>query len=198
MTKNIEFVCSGNMDRSPLAEAFAKKYIAQLGRGDLGFHFRSSGTLVNYYGGLPEADLVTIMKTSEPKLVREKLVDSVDLAILRDGDIGALRKLIAKLKQQSIDNRKAIIQAKGLSRYLSPDRARVQTVANPNSQIIYTADSENLERVKGLYSGSGFNPRIELLGEEDVPDPFLVNLDTYTNIAGLVERAVYQAMQRIL
>lgn len=192
----VEFVCSGNRDRSVFGEAFAIKNA--LGYGVNGVEFSSSGTLVNYYVELPESALINILGNNLAKLVSEGLIDSGEVDIVRSTlDVNNLRGIIDRLGKYSHENRRIVAEEKGVLALglVMADRRSVQTVPRPEIDLIYAADRENLTRVRHIYSTAGLSPKIELLTRAkglDIPDPFLVNRETYREIIDLVESAVLE------
>jgi protein-tyrosine-phosphatase len=191
--QDVEFVCSGNMDRSPLAEAIAKKYLDNIGRAHE-LKISSSGTLVNYFGNLSEADFIGILRSNLEKLIGERLIDERDSELITEGK--GIEQIVQKLRGKGRDNRRVVVHEKGLIGYFDINRDPIQTVVRSEAELILPMDDGGYERVNGIYSQSGANPKIEVLGE--IEDPFLASLETYQIIADQIEKATLEAMKKFL
>lgn len=179
----IEYVCMGNLDRSPLAEAIARKYYPERGYADMAVS--SSGTLVEQINAVPES---SPMVEEIRRLARERGYQGNDF-------LEAQNVLVAWSEQQ----KKALAERHGLTF----KKGRQQTKVIPGS-LLLTFGEANKKRALTLY---GETPaRIFTLDEyvgEDLssvlPNPFgkdaAVYGQLYQTLARVVPRSVEKARE---
>lgn len=195
--RDIEFVCSGNKGRSPLAEAEARKYLGQEGLSD-SVTLSSSGALVDFFRNIDDEKLVQILRSNTKKLLERGIIDRQEADEIMYGKraIDASRTVTHRLMENDERNRRIIVEERDLGAYLDFSRDPKQTVIMPKSELIFPMDGGNYRRIVDIYSSSDTNPRIELLGE--IEDPLFTSLEGYRDIASKIERTTIEAMQKFL
>ncbi len=152
MIRDIEFVCIGNNGRSPVAEATAKRLIKTLGLEDQ-VSISSSGTDVQSNG-----DLRTIFRPFVEKAVYRQILDKEMLEEFEKNPQGVFDQIVS--------------YEKGLRDQYLKDSLREpfehtprQTIIRPKAELILPIDGRASERVRSIYAGSVYSPKIEQLGE---------------------------------
>lgn len=188
MVKNIEYVCTGNKDRSPTAEAITKRELEIRGIG--GIYVCSSGTLVAY----PNSDLLFV------KEIDHYLGPMIAKGIITDEEAEQLKKeknpaaLLRKFNEEQIKYRTAVLEEKGLIKYIA-DHKPTQTTIRPEAELILALSQKNLERIVKIYQPAQNKPRIDSLGE--IFDPFLFpSYDKYKRTVEEIELAVLKAFEK--
>lgn len=194
---NIEFVCAGNKGRSPLAEAFAKRYLDRKGLVEE-IELSSSGTLVDF---LKNPDMETLGKILEHfsyKAHQQGIITEEEIEEIRQRSNlnRILDKIFVEIRKREVEQRKVVLGEKDLTAYLDPNRQSRQTIVRANAELILPMDEENYGRVVGIYSNADITPRIKLLGKID--DPILSTLEEYREIVNQVEEATERVMDTIL
>lgn len=195
--QNIEFVCSGNKGRSPLAEAFAKRYMDRKGLTDK-FELSSSGTLVNFLKNPDMETLGQMLEHFSYKAHQQGIITEEEIKEIRERSnlMGILDKIFVEIRRRESEQRRIVLREKDLVAYLDPNRKPQQTIVRANSELILPMDEENYKRVQGIYVHANTPPRIELIGKID--DPILSTLEEYRAIVNQVEEATERAMNKFL
>jgi protein-tyrosine-phosphatase len=196
MYKDIEFICSGNYARSPLAEAIARRYLEQ--RGLKSINVSSSGTLVEAFRIYNENNVVNFLLPLIPKALEREIITPEQAEDIRQKrDVRTLQdELNKKLKEREDYQKKIVLGEMDLIAYFDFNRIPKQTIVRPEAELIIPVDQENCKRTIQIYSKAEQKPRIELLGE--VMDPIFCSLDEYRITARELEKATVGAMQKYL
>jgi len=149
---DIEFICTGNNGRSPLAEAVANRVAMTLGLSDL--RISSSGTMVDPVGDLKAMLLPYVKKAISKGIFRPEL----------EGCLGVDPvSVLYKMRAHEAGIRDSYLwDSIGLEDFLHNPR---QTVVRPQAQLILPIDKSNFDRVVRIYSDSEYRPKILTLGE---------------------------------
>jgi len=193
MYKDVEFVCAGNKGRSPLAEAFARRWLSQRSQIDYA-RLSSSGTLVDL---LKSQDSTTQMKLAEPfipKALEQGIVTPELAEQVRQGiNIKEFLDLVfTEVRKREQEQRRYALEERGLVAYWDLSRSARQTIARPEAELIFPIGRDNYERTSEIYFASGFSPRVKLLG--DIKDPILATLEEYQECVNQTEEAVERVM----
>jgi protein-tyrosine-phosphatase len=150
--RDIEFVCTANRGRSPVAEVVARKIIEELELTDF-VTINSSGTLVEITAN---KDFVNSMRPYVKKWIEYGLLQKNRLEIL-------------ELEPQRVVREMGEIENKWRAEYLierfgvNINHYPKQTIKREKAQLILVMDDFNLNKVKSAYAGNKYNPKIELL-----------------------------------
>ena len=195
--RNIDFVCTGNKGRSPLAEAFARRY-ANRRRLSKEIELSSSGTLVDFLKNPDMETLGSLLERFSYKALQQGIItkDEVGEIKQRRNLDKILDKIFGEIRERESEQRRIVLGEKGIFAYLDPNRQSRQTIVRANAELILTMDEENYGRVVSIYSNANITPRIELLGKID--DPILSTLEEYREIVNQVEEATERVMDTIL
>lgn len=195
--RNVEFVCSGNKGRSPLAEAEARKYLSKECLSD-SVKLSSSGTLVDFFRNIDDEKLVQILRSNTQNLLEGGIIDRQEADEIMYGKraIDTSRTVTHRLMENDERNRRIIVEERDLGAYLDFSKNPKQTVIRTKSELIFPMDGGNYRRVVDIYSSSDANPRIEPLGE--IEDPLFTSLEGYRDIASQIERTTIEAIQKFL
>ncbi|MFH1584184.1 MAG: hypothetical protein ABIA56_03625 [Actinomycetota bacterium] len=155
MYTDIEFVCSGNNGRSPIAEAVAYQVLCNL-RLQRKVKLRSSGTRLKEIKSVDDATLV--------KLLSPSLKDAMEIGAIQPNQSleENPRQVLNLLMQYEERLRNTYISESGLR---LPYHNREQTVVRPQAQLVLPVDEKNMARVQDIYRSSTVHPRIEMLGD---------------------------------
>jgi len=194
--RNIEFVCTGNGERSPLAEAFARKYLD--GQKLNYVQVSSSGTLVDFSKNPDEGKLATLMQQVLPLALERGFVTQEQADSVRQGrDLFRIKDMIfQKVKEREMEQKPIILSEKGLVAYFDTNRNAQQTVVRREAQFIFPIGMDNYDRTINIYSEADVRPIIEILGE--IRDPIFATIDEYRMISDKIEEATNMVMGRVL
>lgn len=195
--RNIEFVCAGNKGRSPLAEAFAKRYLER--RGLVGvIELSSSGTLVDFSKNPDEETLGNLLEHFSSKALKQGVITASQVEEIkqRKNLRGILEQIFVEVRRREPEQQRIIFEEKSITPYLDPSRQPQQTIPRLNAELILPMDKENYERVVNIYARNDLKPRIELLGA--IEDPILSTLEEYRKIANQIEEATEKTMDKFL
>jgi len=195
--RNIEFVCSGNRGRSPLAGAFGKRYLEQRGlvrEAELS----SSGTLVDFLKNPDQEILRQMLEKFSYKAFQQEIICEEDIEKIKRGqDIGRiLEKILVAVRKREPEQREIILEETNLAGYFNPDRKPRQTRIRTDAELIFPLDEENYQRVLKIYSPVKAKPRIELVGE--IEDPIISTPDEYRAMIKRVRETTERAMDKFL
>jgi len=189
MYKDIEFVCSGNQGRSPLAEAFAKKYLDKKKLLEE-VSVSSSGTLVDFLKTVDEEQLAQLIEPLIPKALRINLITDNEAEDIRERrNLKNIEtQILQRVNENEIAQKRIISEDFFLPGYFDLTREPQQTIVRAEARLILPVDTENCKRVARIYDKSGISPGIKPLGE--IEDPILATLEEYKTIACQIEKAV--------
>ena len=177
MLMNIEFVCTANKGKSPIALSISRDYFKS--RSD--YRLFSSGTRVNRIAksnGIPLSDHLR----SFCNHAYEKFIISQEELDLLDTNPRALLK---KLLENERTNRNRYLGEKGLKF----DEQPIQTKVLDGSRIIACIGKSNLQQVCQIYDGSGIIPRaVDIIGDErsDLGNQWVLTYDEFREIGETV------------
>ena len=207
----IEFTCSHNNGRSPLAEAFGRQYLEDIGAS--GYRAISSGTHVDEINAMLEGKEPFIDDIS--KLILEKALErdffsskSTIEKILCNGNFSdanvqnyvlqASNKFVSEEQQY----KEQAFEKLGLG---DPKIGRNQTIVMPESKIILGMGKENVERINEIYKGESSLPIIETLAGYDSGNSgqefksgFGGGLKDYLAMGEVIRSHVHGAIDRFL
>ena len=199
MYQDVEFVCSGNEGRSPLAEAVAKKYLDQ--RKLIPFvNLSSSGTLVGALEKSSDDQIVKVIEPYIPEAVENGYMTSVEAKEIMAG-VRVKGILLDVKKRVEKDNKRKlriILEERGLSRYFGLDRTPTRTVVRQESALIFPVDQENRERVIGIYNGSNLDHFVMIVPLDEIKDSFFATLKEQRRMADKIERETIEKLEKYL
>jgi len=155
MYRDVEFVCSGNNGRSPIAEAVGKRILDSLGL-NANVRITSSGTQVDF---------------SKVRDLAGFIAPFVEQAIRREIFPRSYAELVKKDSQKVLDEMFEIEETwrnNYILNFVNPgfgNHSRQQTLVRSEAQLILPVDQSNFERVAKIYKSSGYSPKIETLAE---------------------------------
>ena len=191
MRKTIEFVCTGNQGRSPVAELIARNYLSKIGAtGE--YEAASSGTLAEKIrqGDVPMGFRLKIIGVARERGDVYTPVDVQDLdeAIKKGNDeaiIHYFKKAEYAFIQEERADRLEVLPLFGIEGVIK--EAKEQTIVRPESIGVLTMANTNYKQAKEIYAGSGHNPVIGVLsryvtGDKDAetPNTFGLGKEAYT------------------
>lgn len=197
MYRDIEFVCTGNKGRSPLAEAFAKKYLDKKGLLNR-VRVSSSGTLVDFFKNPDDEKLAQILGYLIPKALEKRVITPEEAEALRQKRrVKEIQNSIfQRIRVKEEEQNRAVLEEKALFGYYDINRQPQQTILRPEAELIFPMGQENYDGVVKIYSNSKINPVVELFGE--IEDPVFVTLDEFRKITEQIEEATESAMDKFL
>jgi|TARA_Y100000034_G_scaffold8427_1_gene9170 hypothetical protein len=172
MSKKIEFACTHNNGRSPLAEAFAIEYIRD--KGIEGYGISSSGTRADEINGflagtyeLPDKDLRVIAQLG---LERSFVSDLKNIEKLLQND-NLSPEDIEGLTQYARQTARTLVSEESQYRDIAfgkfglalPKAINRQTIVRPDRGLLLGMGQSNVREAESIYSGSGNQPVIETL-----------------------------------
>ena len=197
--KTIEFVCTANRGRSPVAALIGSNYLREIGADD--YRTISSGSHVDAIrnGELSTAFMIQIIdRAKNREMYSPTELEDIEQA-MHDGNDDALKHFY----QQAVDVFQAEehqYRAEVLPMFDirgEPKKTQTQTVARPDVLGVFVMSEINNQKVQEIYNRSNYRPEvIEVLG---VPDSFGLDRKEYERcIEGLVEYYVPKAIDRLL
>lgn len=208
----IEFVCTANHGRSPLAEAFARQYLAQ--REILEYQAISSGSHVDEFGKVLSGEIPvkdeyvqwSLEKGLERGLFRINHVVAKEL--LDSGNFGSekiqsyARFVFEKFTQEEHDYRDVAFQKFGLG---IPKQTSDQLVFRPDTKIVLGMGKENVDVIKEIYDGKSNSPIIETLAGyalgkpgEEFTSGYGGSCNDYLSMAEVIRDHVKSSVDKIL
>ncbi len=200
--KVIEFVCSGNHDRSPFAEM--KGWNILIAKGIEYYVVISSGTSVNKYqtGNIPTKDALFyarqglemgLLADHEEKIL-EKLDESSDPDIVRDMFLIANDKMLALAKQQKAEAMWDLgYPPLGLKVY------REQTVQRGDTYAVLCMTDKHCQAVEKLYVDRMPECGITRLDKNgDISDPYCKGVEYYKEIIQQVAKATEMSLKQFI
>lgn len=191
----LEWACTANMGRSPVAELIAREHLNFLSAG---YEATSSGSHVD---SINRGELSTGFMTNVIDVAKQRVADDSKLGIYTPSDLADINAAISDGNTEQIrhfykqaaaffqheehEDREAVLPQFGLeTRLLKPGQD--QTIARPNTLAVFAMADRNLEAIQGIYDESRHKPRVmESLG---VMNAFGLGRDVYREvIAQLVE-----------
>lgn len=203
----IEFVCTANVGRSPVAELIAADYLQKIGAA---FEAISSGSLV--------------VMIQEGKLSIDRQIPFLQIALSRgdvyctadapkaeaalasrdEAEVSRLYRIAeARFHDEELMNREAALQHFGIHGKVKSHGD--QTIVRRESALILPMAASNKTQVEGLYASSDYHPIIELLGvyatgdlSTGVPDAFGKGKAEYFQVVEAIRDFVPKAIDRFL
>ena len=204
MTKIIEFVCTGNSGRSKPAELNGIYHVGEIGL-DKEYKVISSGTSVN--DRIPNAIMIrTIESGKQRALYSAAEVQEIDKAI-RDGNDKILRnyfwRTADRFKQEEHTYRTEALKHFGIEGVIGKPE---QTIARPDTIAVLSMAESNNQQVKRIYSGSGYDPVIDVLSRfatgnpdaPEIPNAFGKNKEEYFKAIEVILEQVPMAIDRLV
>lgn len=197
--KTIEFVCTANLGRSPIAEAIGQDFLERTGL-DCSYQARSSGVMVDPVKNKPYIPSLERMR----EIVQRRIALDPDFltaaADLRELPEENLRTLYLQSVDYFIEKEKEYRADFSRKHGLYIRKAtRDQTIPSEDTFAVLTMDNRQKDLAERIYSGSGIKmPLIARIGDEDIPDTFGRSGEFYQNVAGIVMDKVPQSIERIL
>lgn len=194
MFENIEFVCSGNRGRTPLAVAFAKKVL--FNRGILEeISLISSGARVSFFDNGSDKDLAGSMLKYVPKALKQGVITESQARDLKNGNkVKEIRKIILdEINRREIEQ-KEFLRKKGVFDLFEEREGPKQTVFRKEAELICVFGEDNFNFVKDLYANKKTFPKIELI--QGVEDIMLATQEEYELFVNSIEKAVVGIIKR--
>jgi protein-tyrosine-phosphatase len=201
----IEFVCSYNNGRSPIAELIATNHLKEISAP---YHAAiSSGShIADKREPSIEFKLDMINKAAQNPHVYSagELSDLNEGIILANDDIinDFYKKAIEYFQRKEVEHRTLALKEFGIEGKLK--ETQDATIVRPNIAAIFTMAKENKEKVTSLYHGSGHNPMIEVLSsyatgdpDEEIPNTFGKGQDVYFEAVEKLTKQVPLAINRL-
>lgn len=214
-TLGIEYVCSGNGGRSPMAETIGKDYVQEKGL-ESRIKVYSSGSAVADVENLnfPMLELVgyieiglksgTYKGKAAVGIAKEVVENREAIAeAAENGDLAAKGKIVylfQYLMADELAKRNIVLLEQGLV----PDgHFHQQTVVRDDVELILPMKESNADKVKEIYQGSGRNPTIvpicEYAGIEGaISDPFGSTIEAFRKTRDLIGQAVKKTIDKAI
>ena len=192
--KTIEFVCTANRGRSPVAALIGSNYLREIGADD--YRTISSGSHVDAIrnGELSTAFIIQIIdRAKNREMYSPTELDDIDQAI-HDGNNDALKDFY----QQAVDvfqaeehkYRSEVLPMFGIEGKVK--ETQTQTVGRPDTLGVFPMADSNYKVVEGIYCESDCRPKvIEPLG---ISNAFGLNKEAYQ---GSIEELVVEVPRKI-
>jgi len=194
--KTIEYVCTGNQGRSPVAELIARNYLRK--RDALrDYNSASSGTLVDAIkaNNMPEAFMLTMIGVAKSRgdVYSPAKIQDID-DIIHGKNIDAIKYYFGKAQERFVAEerqfRLEILPLLGIEGELK--RAQEQTIVRPNALAVLSMAEGNNKQVAGIYATTEPKPVIDTLARcvgkgIDIPNAFGLPKEMYV---ATVERLV--------
>lgn len=156
MYRDIEFVCTGNNARSPIAEAVAFNMLIDMNL-QTEVRVTSSGTFVDFIKKAGDGEIIDRIKPYLELAVSSGILNPSDRETFQRSPRSVLDKLVAYEE----DMRKRFLsEERGITDYA---HERKQIVIRPEAELILPVSADNLERVGSIYSAVRKKPKIQLL-----------------------------------
>jgi|TARA_Y100000031_G_scaffold42032_1_gene48351 protein-tyrosine-phosphatase len=164
--KLIEMVCTGNNERSPVAELIARNYLKSVG-ATTDYDSISSGIMVDKIkaGGFSIEVMSSVINLAKSREIYD--VDELKKLneALRNGDdqiVGQyFNQAIQIFSEEESRERRIVLGELGISGTVK-DR-RDQTVSRPDVVAVFPMDRIHYNGVLNIYQGSGFRPVISVM-----------------------------------
>ncbi len=205
----LEYVCTGNNGRSPMAEAIANDYVHRQGLADRVNVYSSGSGLNPMFKKEGDEDiqsqLSVIHMATANGVYQESWRRDQALSVLQqraDDPIGLMRELVHYAVRAEAIFRDQSLMEVGLvadREYHKPTRPNGIDVHH----VILPMTKSNADQVREVYAGSEFRPKITLLNEYagmsgDVPNPFCQLLPAYRQTRDHLLVAVPKTIDRAL
>lgn len=145
MYYNIEFVCTGNNGRSPVAEIIAKNILKRESINHI--RVNSSGTLVDNIKQLDKSQMTRFLGFLVNEALKYNIINSREAGLLETDP----HKLYQILSASETANRERYLK-ENLPNYQSSERIPMQTSIRSDINLILPISYENLGRVMEIYS----------------------------------------------
>lgn len=206
--QRIEFVCTGNHGRSPVAELIANKHLRNIGQDGL-YQAISSGSHVAALdqGEIAREFMLRIIDIGKQRgLYQPEQLAEIDKA-LRDGNDKALMQFYQtaakQYRREEAEQRAEAIEHFGIEGKVKP--VREQTIARPDVVVLLGMTEKHRKKAASLYDGTGFTPLIQILSQYATRDPkaelfdaFGLGKDAYFKTIEMLLNQVPKAIDRLL
>ena len=206
--KNIEFVCSGNNGRSPVAELIATNYLERVG-ADREYSATSSGTIVDLIkdGGFPIKVMTPIIDIAkEREIYSQESLQDIERA-LRENDSSTVERYFREASdvfmREEAQERGELLKELGMRGEVKIGRD--QTIARSNTIAILPVDRKNYHAVLKIYGESGYNPVISIMSVlatgnplAEVENAFGLGKNFYRSRIEQLSKEVPEAVKRII
>lgn len=204
--KKIEFVCTGNMGRSPLAELIGREYLV---KKDLNSHYNtiSSGTCVD---DILSENLDLSFKISKIELGKKRgIYESKELneinKAIKNGDNYSINNYynfaMIFFTNEEIRHRDEIIKEYGIEGKVKTNQE--QTIIRNDTIAVLSMSDENNEVVKKIYEDLDEKPIIQTLGQfigynNQIPNHFGLGIEAYKEVFSLIKEYVPLAIDKVV
>lgn len=207
MIKNIEFVCTGNSGRSPVAEVIAKDYLKSIGASNE-YSATSSGTKVRQLQkDLPIKVMNPIINLGlERGIYRPAEVTEIQSAIEEENTEivrGYFDRTCQTFIEEEVAYRKKILDELEVKSRVK--QMREQTIPNSNSIAVLPMDSKNYKEVLSIFSNSVNMPIISVMSvlatgiqNAEIPNAFGKGGHDYRIVVEQIAKEVPEAVRRII
>ena len=204
MYKNIEFVCSGNNGRSPIAELIARNYLLKIG-ADSEYGAISSGTMVGIMDlGRPiECMLPLINAAKQRGAYNEEDLKQLEWFLETRNN----REVREYFKQASAifakEEREKLIKEFGIEGTVKKEKNR--TMKSLDSIAVLPLDRKNYQEVLWIYHQATHAPLISVMSvlatgdlHAEVPNSFGKGIEAYRQAVEQLIREVPEVVRRIV
>lgn len=215
----VEFACTRNEGRSPVAEMIGQWYLEKSGLADR-FRVSSSGSHRII------ADPNEVQSTSDDNVPVQSMVSLIELGVAQDifggdqaaaqqalhtKDVTVLRPLFARANKIFKDHERYfradavhhLVDVHGLNGYLKAHSD--QTIARPDCIAIFGMAPNNTQKIREIYAASPYQPIIETLSayatgdaNAQLPNAFARGQDFYNNVIEQLFIQIPQAIDRLV
>lgn len=211
MGNSIELACTHNNGRSPLAEAFMRKYFEAKGVQEYGVI--SSGTRTAFLDGMLAGDIQAPAEMAkmilEMGVKRDFVHNKIAIEnILKDENFydDASQSYVLQIANQFVVEETAYKeQAFKQFNLGNPKMKREQTIIRPESKIVLGMGKENAEKIREIYKEYPNAPTIETLAgyatgnpDQEFESGFGGSLEAYLTMAETIRDHVHDAADRFL
>ena len=205
--KYIEYVCTGNQGRSPVAELIARN---QLRKRDAlaDFDASSSGTLVSAIkaNSMPEAFMIQMIGVAKTRgdIYTPVEVQDIDAA-LRDKNSAAIKHYFGKATARFIAEerqfRGEVLPMFGIEGQLKD--MQEQTIVRPNAAAVLSMAEGNNKQVAAIYAATDVKPVIDTVARYvdqgvDIPNAFGLPQERYVATVEKLMQVVPMSVDKLL
>lgn len=205
--KTIEFVCTGNRGRSPVAEILARNYLTTLGMDDT-YVAASSGVAVQMAqsGNIP----LSFQKSVVELALARDLFDKIDVNHYQTAVKKENAKVITSFYQKTIDifgheeESFREVTLKKLDILGEVKSSQEQTLANENTFALFGMTDKHKSQIADIYAPSSFLPEINNVAAyvygpgNEVANAFGKSLQIYESVIEQLQDMVPKALENLL
>lgn len=189
MGRNIEFVCTANNGKSPVALAVARNYVKKMGNHRLS----STGTMVDIISKSKGGGLIKYLDPFCNAAYERSILSQEELDKLETNP----REVLEKLLLNERNNRNRYLQELNLKFDDSP----TQTTRLEDSEVIACIGKSNLKKVQDLYKGFIPFPKIiDLTGNDysNMDNQWILTYSEFRDVANVVRRTTIDLLEDVL